>query len=133
MAGDILISRMPEPIGRAWYVVEQPWRMVTAVDVTIARPNPNIINPFYFLYHINSASHLARCAVRATGATRPRISRKNMAALPIIVPSISLQNEFGHVAEKLHDMRANLRRQINLSTHIRDLVLPRFMNGEIAV
>jgi type I restriction enzyme S subunit len=26
--GDIMIPRMPKPIGRAWYVTEQPWRLM---------------------------------------------------------------------------------------------------------
>src|SRR6185295_19489754 len=30
--GDILISRMPKPTGRAWIVTTMPWRMITAVD-----------------------------------------------------------------------------------------------------
>jgi len=83
--GDTLISRMPEPIGRAWMVTPQPWRMVTAVDVTIARPDPDQVEPFYFLHHLNSSIHLARCATRATGATRPRIAKRVMGALPIMV------------------------------------------------
>ena len=36
-AGDILISRLPEPAGRACIVPETGLKMITAVDVTIAR------------------------------------------------------------------------------------------------
>jgi type I restriction enzyme, S subunit len=131
--GDILISRMPTPIGRAWYVTSQQWKMITAVDGTIARPNPEQINPFYFLYHLNSAGHLALCAGKATGTTRPRISRKSMGALPILIPPIPLQNEFGDFANHIIEMRTNLRRQIDQLTKSRDLILPRLMNGEIEV
>jgi len=132
-AGDILISRMPNPIGRAWFVTEQSWKMVTAVDVTIARPQVDKINKFYYLYHLNSSTHLAQCLVRATGATRPRISRKNMGSLPIIIPSCHLQDKFAKFVQSLHEAKVNLRRQIELSTRARDILLPRLMNGEISV
>ncbi len=131
--GDILISRMPKPIGRAWYVQEIPWRMVTAVDVTIARPNSDVVDPLYFLYHINSPNHIALCELRATGATRPRISRKNMGALPILVPPLSLQNSFSETASTINSMRHTLSRQSDSLVRARDVLLPRLMNGEIAV
>ncbi len=131
--GDILISRMPDPIGRAWYVTKQPWKMITAVDATIARPNSQLVNPFYYLYHINSPSHLALCASRATGATRPRVARKTMGALPIKVPPLTLQNEFGDTVKNIHRMKTTLRRQTEQLTKARDLLLPRLMNGEIPV
>lgn len=131
--GDILISRMPKPIGRAWFVTEQPWRMITAVDVTIARPNPEIVDSFYYLHHLNSSTHIARCELRATGATRPRVSRKNMGALPILVPSKPIQSAFGEIAANINRQRASLMRQNEKLTQARDLLLPRLMNGEIAV
>jgi type I restriction enzyme, S subunit len=131
--GDILISRMPTPIGRAWYVTEMPWRMITAVDVTIARPNFDKVNPFYYLFHLNSEKHLAYCAVRATGATRPRIARKSMAGSPILVPTKHLQEIFGEFAKANHEMKTRLKRQIELLEQARDLLLPRLMNGVISV
>jgi len=131
--GDILISRMPKPIGRAWYVYEQPWRMITAVDVTIARPNPSIIDPYLFLYHLNSEKHIANCELRATGATRPRITRKNMGALPILVPPKLLQRRFGEVAKSINEQRFLLIKQNEKLAQARDLLLPRLMNGEVSV
>ena len=132
LPGDILISRMPKPIGRAWLVYEQPWRMITAVDVTIARPNPDIVDPFYYLYHLNSPLHIARCELRATGATRPRVSRKNIGALPILRPPMSLQHTFGQAASAINEQRNILIRQDKLLAQARDLLLPRLMNGELA-
>ena len=110
--GDILIARMPTPIGRAWLVTEMPWRMITAVDVTIARPNPEKVNPFYYLYHLNSENHLAHCVGRAIGATRPRIARKSMAELPILVPTKRLQETFGEFQYLRQLRRAKLSSRV---------------------
>lgn len=43
-SGDILVSRLPEPVGRACIVPEKAERMITAVDCTICRPNESLIN-----------------------------------------------------------------------------------------
>ena len=104
--------------------------MITAVDVTIARPSPDIIDPFYYLYHLNSAAHIARCEIKATGATRPRISRKNMGSLQILKPPTSLQRTFGEVASVTSAQRDALTRQNKSLTQARDLLLPRLMSGE---
>lgn len=131
--GDILISRMPKPIGRAWYVYPQPWRMITAVDVTIARPNPELVDPFYYLYHLNSPAHIGRCELRATGATRARVTRKNMGALPILTPPMLIQGNFGEVASAINAQRFALTGQIDRLAKARDLLLSRLMNGEVVV
>ena len=131
--GDILISRMPKPIGRAWLVYEQPWRMITAVDVTIARPDQTVVDPLYYLYHLNSQTHIARCELRATGATRPRISRKTMGALPILRPPMTLQLAFGQIASAINEQRNNLTGQNKVLAQARELLLPRLMSGEVAV
>lgn len=131
--GDILIARMPKPIGRAWYVTRQQWRMVTAVDVTIARPNPEVVDAFYYLHHLNSPAHIARCESQATGTTRLRISRSSLGALPILVPPLSVQRQFGDIASKISQQRFVLVRQSVALSRARDLLLPRLMSGELAV
>ena len=133
LPGDLLISRMPKPIGRAWLVYEQPWRMITAVDVTIARPDQATVDPLYYLHHINSRKHIARCELRATGATRPRISRRAMGALPIFRPPMTLQRTFGQIASDANDQRNFLTDQNKLLAQTRDLLLPRLMSGEVGV
>jgi type I restriction enzyme, S subunit len=52
---DILIARMPDPLGRACiFPLEGERRYVTAVDVCIVRLNENSIDEKYLTYLINS-------------------------------------------------------------------------------
>lgn len=113
--------------------MEMPFRMVTAVDVTIVRANLTQVVPFYLLHHINSDQNIAHCGVNATGTTRPRISRKSMGQLPIILPPLTLQRQFSDFAEENNRLRASLFAQNEKLTQARDLLLPRLMNGEITV
>jgi type I restriction enzyme S subunit len=131
--GDIIISRMPEPIGRAWLVTKKPWRMVTAVDVTIARSDNSKVDLYYFLHHLNSRPHIARCKAGATGATRPRTAKRVMAALPILLPPHRLQKEFSSFASVVNKMKERLVKQNDGLAEARDLILPRLMDGRIEV
>jgi type I restriction enzyme S subunit len=133
VCGDILISRMPEPIGRAWLVTKQPWRMVTAVDVTIARPDSNKMDPLYFLHHLNSPPHIGNCKAGATGATRPRVAKRVMGALPILLPPRDLQDEFAAIAFDANELKARLFQHSGRLTQARDLLLPRLMDGRLSV
>lgn len=133
LPGQILISRMPKPIGRAWLVTEMPWKMITAVDGAILIPNPEIADPYFLIHHLNSPENVESCERRAVGATRPRISRRELASLPVLVPPFTLQRDFREVAEPLNQQRANLYRQNQKLRAARDLLLPRLMSGEIAV
>jgi type I restriction enzyme S subunit len=74
---------------------------------------------------------LAHCAGRAIGATRPRIARKSMAELPILVPTKHLQETFGEFAKSNHEMKTRLKRQTVLLEQARDILLPRLMNGTL--
>lgn len=132
-SGQILISRMPRPIGRAWLVTEMPWRMVTAVDVAILAPKPSVADPYFMVHHLNAPNSLEMCAQRAIGATRPRIARRELAALPILVPPIAMQRKFREFAEPLNEQRQNLHRQNGGLRTVRDLLLPRLMSGEVVV
>lgn len=133
LPGHILIARMPKPIGRAWLVTDMPWRMITAVDGAIAVANPEAADPYFLTYFINSTANLALCERRAVGATRPRITRRDVASLPLKLPPLRLQRQFRDVVEPLNRQRQLLQRQCERLAQARDLLLPRLMSGEIAV
>ena len=85
--GDILVSRLPDPVGRACIVPEKKERMVTAVDCTICRPNKSLISKEYMCYFMRSNAYYTRLMGNIKGATRKRISRKNLGNIELNVPS----------------------------------------------
>ena len=84
--GDILVSRLPEPIGRACIIPEKSERMITAVDCTICRPNEDIVCKEYLCYFMRSKVYYTRLLSKVTGTTRKRISRKNLGNIELVVP-----------------------------------------------
>lgn len=133
LPGQILISRMPKPIGRAWLVTEMPWRLITAVDVAVAVAEPSIADAYFLTYFLNSPETLERCERRSVGATRPRIARRELASLQLQLPPMQLQREFRARVEPLGSQRSNLSKQNDRLRAARDRLLPRLMSGETPV
>jgi type I restriction enzyme S subunit len=133
LPGHILVARMPKPIGRAWLVTEMPWKMITAVDGAIVVPNPERTDPYFLTHFLNSPANLAMCERRAVGATRPRITRRDVASLPVFAPPLQLQRLFREYVEPLNQQQQVLRRQNEKLAEARDLLLPRLMRGDLIV
>ena len=91
--GDILVSRLPEPVGRACIIPEKKERMITAVDCTICRPDKSIVSKEYLCYFMRSHAYYARLLGSVTGTTRKRISRKNLGNVELDIPSKKVQKE----------------------------------------
>ena len=85
-AGDILISRLPEPAGRACIMPDLGVKMITAVDCTIVRTATHI-NPKYLLQYLSSQSYFDEVNTCLAGGTRQRISRSNLAGFDVPIPA----------------------------------------------
>ena len=84
--GDILVSRLPEPVGRACIIPKKQVRMITAVDCTICRPDESMISKEYLCYFMRSSIYYKRLYGNVTGTTRKRISRKSLGNVELDVP-----------------------------------------------
>ena len=82
---DILVARLPAPIGRACVFpgVGQP--AITAVDIAICRVGKGLL-PSFFSLAINAPFMRSRIESYGKGATRFRVSTGHLKTLPIPVP-----------------------------------------------
>lgn len=92
-ANDILVSRLPDPVGRTCIVPKLDVRMITAVDCTIIRFDEKKIIPKYFLYFSKSERYFNELSRYLTGSSRQRISRSNLAKIKIPLPPLNVQKE----------------------------------------
>ena len=99
--GDILISRLPEPAGRACIMPNLGTKMITAVDCTIVRPNA-VTSTRFLLQYLSSQAYFDAVNTCLAGGTRQRISRGNLAQFNVPIPSSKIEQEkIGEVLEKL--------------------------------
>lgn len=83
--GDILISRMADPIGRCCSLPQLPYKVITAVDVAVLRLLPSISVP-WVVSVLNSRTWLDSVSRHARGTTRSRISRSDLEGILIPDP-----------------------------------------------
>ncbi|WP_151984824.1 restriction endonuclease subunit S [Acinetobacter radioresistens] len=105
-SGDILIARMPEPLGRACiFPLDGTEEYVTVVDVAILRTNDDVINNKWLIYFINSPDIRAEILSLQAGTTRKRISRKNLELIQFPVPPYKEQIR---IADKIDELFSEL-------------------------
>lgn len=83
--GDVLISRLPDPIGRACMIRNLKTRAITAVDCTIMRFKEQL-QAELFLQYATTQEYFNKLQSLAGGSTRTRISRKELEKLKVKLP-----------------------------------------------
>ena len=85
----------------------------------------------YLLFNLLSRVNEIRS--NAKGTTYPEISKSRFREMDITIPSKMLIEQFGEIAyDVIRQVRCLMRSNMNL-TKARDLLLPKLMNGEVAV
>lgn len=104
-AGDVLISRMAEPLARACRVPDLGDTCITAVDVTICRVRDPRIDPDWVVLALNGPTLRLAAERLSSGTTRKRITRKKLARLALPVPPLDEQHR---IVAQASALRADL-------------------------
>lgn len=89
-AGDVLICRLAEPVGRACRAPNIGVRMVTSVDVCILKTF-DCCDSRFIIYVLSSPRYLAWVNSICRGSTRDRISRHMLGSIRIQAPKMAEQ------------------------------------------
>ena len=89
--GDILIARLPNPIGRACIFPDIGQAAITAVDVAILRTDRNSFNK-YIEIAINAPSTREQIEAYGKGATRFRVSTGHLKTIVLPLPPLAEQH-----------------------------------------
>jgi type I restriction enzyme, S subunit len=119
---DVLVARMPEPLGRACLFPGANQSCVTVVDVCVMRTGNNGPDHRWLMWFLNAPDTRVEVAALQSGSTRKRISRLNFATIQIPVPPRPEQDRIVGEIEKqfarLDDAVAALKRvQANLKRY----------------
>lgn len=104
--GDILVARMPDPLGRACiFPFKEENQYVTVVDVAIIRTELNGVSNKLLLNFINSPIIRKEIERLQTGTTRKRISRGNLSTIKFPIPPL---NEQHRIVSKIEELFSEL-------------------------
>lgn len=111
--GDLLIARMPDPIGRACIFPGLSQPCATVVDVCVLRPDARILNANFAKWMINSPQFLKKIEGFVSGSTRQRISRGNLAPLSIPLPPLEEQKRIAAILDQTDELRRKRQRALD--------------------
>lgn len=126
-AGDLLVARMPDPLGRACVFPGDSKQAVTVVDVCIIRPDPNTVHTPWLMHCINSPQSRNQIDEYTTGTTRQRISRGNLAKIKVALPPLEEQRRIAAILDQAETLRTQRRQALaHLDTLTQSLFLDMF-------
>lgn len=130
--GDCLISRLPDPAGRACLIPNIGERMITAVDCTIVRFDVQKIIPYIFIVYSQSEQYSHEVRINCSGSTRQRISRENLSRLVIKLPTLPEQKKIADCFRSLDEVIIAQRAKLDaLTSHKQGLMQQLFpVEGE---
>lgn len=98
--GDVLVARMPDPLGRACIFPNINQQAVTVVDICLIRVDSfSAISNKLLMYLINSHCFRNVIAENASGTTRKRITRKKLEKITFNLPPLAEQKEIVRIIE----------------------------------
>jgi type I restriction enzyme S subunit len=109
--GDILFSRLPDPIGRCCMIPNGFPKAITAVDCTITRLKDSCL-PEYLMIYTTTTMYSEQIKTCITGTTRQRISRANLAKVQVPLPAIERQQSFVDLVNQADKSKFELKQAI---------------------
>lgn len=133
--GDVLVARMPDPLGRACLFPGDQRTCVTVVDVAVVRPGAGSVSPNWLMWVINAPTTRAAIEAQQAGTTRKRISRRNLGEIVVPVAPLVEQERIVVAIEeafsKVEAGEAGLRTVRQLLKRMRAAVLASAVTGRL--
>lgn len=133
LAGDMLIAMTGATVGkvgllpssdRTFYLNQRVGKFVSKIE----RNAISLLLPFF-----NSEKAQASIDNLAGGAAQPNISAKQIESIELPIPPRSILNTYLDEVDAWFELRSNLVDQNLRLAQARDILLPKLMNGKIAV
>ena len=128
--GDILVTSVGT-VGEMYLVNESPSNYEFQRSVAIIKPNNDIISSYFLyaalLYQQNEIKHLAH------GAVQQCIFISDLKEYSLIVPNKDDISAFDAVVAPMFNKIGELQKENETLAILRDILLPKLMNGEIKI
>jgi type I restriction enzyme, S subunit len=119
---DILVARMPDPIGRACVFPGSHQPCVTAVDVCIIRPDRDRADARYLNWMINSREFQGNLSRHIKGSTRQRISRRNLEVVTLPLPPLVEQRMIAAILDEVDGLRLKRRKTLEVLDELSETI-----------
>jgi type I restriction enzyme S subunit len=130
--GDTVYGRRGD-IGRRAFIGPRQDGYFCGTGCLRFRPDPAIVNPRYLFDQLGAPDTEGCIINRAKGSTMPNLSAGALKTVPILLPPKRIQDSYAEAVEPTNRLIETLAEQNQKLAQARDILLPRLMNGELAV
>lgn len=129
--GEIILSKMGDPVARACFIPEEGGRFLMASDGIRLSINKKYYNKIFVKESINSPFFRNQAITNSTGTTRLRISLGTLKNLILILPSISEQNAIAEILNEIDSEIELLEQKLNKYKAIKQGMMQNLLTGKI--
>lgn len=130
--GDTVYGRRGD-IGRRAFIGRRQAGWFCGTGCLRIRPDDARVNARYLCDMLGSPAVVATIANRAKGSTMPNLSAGALKSVPLLLAPRPLQDDYASRVGAYVELRETLSEQNAKLRTARDLLLPRLMNGEMAI
>ncbi|MDC4350200.1 restriction endonuclease subunit S [Acinetobacter baumannii] len=131
LQGDILIAKDGSYLKHV-FLLEESLDVVLLSSIAMLRPNGRY-NPMLLTLFLKLDSTHELMQNIVTGAVIPRIVLKDFRKFPVQLPPEDLQEKAAKIIKPIFEKCWENNRQIQTLENLRDMLLPKLMNGEVRV
>ena len=133
LCGDVLLSRLPDPIGRSCLIRELISRAITAVDCTIIRFKTVLLAEL-FVQYASTNMYFSKIAKLSGGSTRTRIGRKEIENLLLCIPmTLPEQKAIADILTTADREIELLKKELEQQKLIKKYIMQQLLTGKIRV
>ena len=125
--GDVLVSRLPDPIGRACIVPNTAERKITAVDCTIIRFAE--YDPVFFVAFSQTKCYRQMVDSNMAGSTRMRISRNALGKILVPYPPLPEQRRIAAALGDVDKLIENLKKRVEKKKNLKRGAMQELLTG----
>jgi type I restriction enzyme S subunit len=129
----VLLSKLNPRIPRVWLPAPSGQRRaITSTEFLVIKPRPGVTREFIYAKFCSEefAAQFNSLAI-GTSTSHQRVKPENFLAMPSLVPDSNAVEAFTHLVGPMLAMGQNLRAKVRNLRRTRDLLLPRFLSGQI--
>jgi type I restriction enzyme, S subunit len=131
--GDIILSKMGDPVARACFIPNSAPRFLMASDGIRLKVNKSEFDPFFLLQQINSPIFRKIAIAHSTGSTRQRIGLDILRDLPILTPPLPEQEKIAAVLSAADEEISTLEKQLAAYKQQKLGLMQQLLTGKIRV
>jgi type I restriction enzyme S subunit len=127
--GDIILSKMGDPVARACIIPTTESRYVMCSDGIRYVPNPKNFETYFVFEYLNSKVFREKAINESTGSTRKRIGLNDLKKLPVLKPTLEEQQAIATALSDVDTLITNLDKLIAKKKAIKQGAMQRLLKS----